>query len=199
MHFQDQAHILMRYRVIVTPIVNMVINVDLGPLDLNVLIRMPRQGLKRRLFETFERVEPIAEHLFERFAIQLLQKFFNTGIQLRQWAEPAVPKTRQDPALDDLYRHLHLGLILRTARTGQQYYNAIMLRPLLITWIQLRIVTADFAHGRSEIVANHDLAAATKEIDHPGMACQLVEPRLPPTCLGISIVGCAKHAENICA
>ena len=46
MHFQDQAHILMRYRVIVTPIVNMVINVDLGPLDLDVLIRMQRQGSK---------------------------------------------------------------------------------------------------------------------------------------------------------
>ena len=81
-------------------------------------------------------------------------------------------------------------------KTRQQYYNAIMLRSLLITWIQLRIVTAGFAHGRSEIVANHDLAAATKEIDHPGMACQLVERRLPPTCRGISVVGCAKHAEN---
>ena len=28
------------------------------------------------------------------------------------------------------------------------------------------------------------------------MACQLVEPRLPPTCLGISVVGCAKYAEK---
>ena len=71
---------------------------------------MQRQGSKHRLLETFERVEPIAEHLFERFAIQLLQKFFNTGIQLRQRAEPAVPKTRQDSALNDLYRHFHLGL-----------------------------------------------------------------------------------------
>ena len=78
---------------------------------------------------------------------------------------------------------------------GRQHYNAKMLHPLLKTWIQLRIVTAGFTHGRSEIVANHDLTAATKEIDHPGMACQLVEPRLPPTCLGISVVGCAKHAE----
>ena len=107
-----------------------------------------------------------------------------------------MPKTRQDSTLDDLYRRLHLGLILRTARTRRQYHHAIMLRPLLITWIQLRIVTAGFAHGRSEIVANHDLVAATKEIDHPGMACQLVEPRLLPTCLGISVVGCAKHAEK---
>ena len=32
MHFQAQAHILMRYRVIVTLIVNVVINVDLGRL-----------------------------------------------------------------------------------------------------------------------------------------------------------------------
>ena len=46
----------------------MVINVDLGPLDLDVLIRMQRQGSKTRLLETFERVEPIAEHLFERLA-----------------------------------------------------------------------------------------------------------------------------------
>ena len=91
-----------------------------------------------------------------------------------------MPKTRQDSTLDDLYRRLHLGLILRTARTRRQYHHAIMLRPLLITWIQLRIVTAGFAHGLSEIVANHDLVAATKEIDHPGMACQLVERRLPP-------------------
>ena len=79
---------------------------------------------------------------------------------------------------------------------GRQYYNAIMLRPLLITWIQLRTVTAGFAHGLSEIVANHDLVAATKEIGDPGMACQLVEPRLLLTCLGISVVGCAKHAEK---
>ena len=157
---------------------------------------MQRQGSKRWLLETFERVEPIAEHLFERFAIQLLQKLFNTGIQLRQRAEPAVPKTRQDPALNDFYRHFHLGLILRTARMGRQDYNVIMLRPLLITWIQLRIVTAGFAHGRSEIVANSDLVATTKEIDHPGMACLLVERRLPPTCRGISVVGCAKHAEK---
>ena len=77
---------------------------------------------------------------------------------------------------------------------NRQYYNALMLRPLLTTWIQLRIVTAGFAHGRSEIVANHDLAV-TKEIDHPGMACQLVEPRQPPTCHSISVVGCIKHAE----
>ena len=63
--------------------------------------------------------------------------------------------------------------------TGRQYYNAIMLRPQLITWIQLRIVTPGFAHGRSEIVANHDLVAATKEIGDPGMACQLVERSLP--------------------
>ena len=46
MHFQVQAHILMRYRVIVMPIVNVVVNVHLGPLDLNVLIRMQRQGSK---------------------------------------------------------------------------------------------------------------------------------------------------------
>ena len=72
MHFQVQAHILMRYRVIVMLIVNIVINVELGPLDLDVLIRMPRQGSKRRLLETFERVEPIAGHLFEKLAIQLL-------------------------------------------------------------------------------------------------------------------------------
>ena len=157
----------------------MVINVDLGPLDLDVLIRMPRQGSKRLLLETFERVESIAGHLFERLAIQLLQKFFNTGIQLLQRAEPAVPKTCQDPALDDLYRHVHLGLILRTAGARRQYQHALMLHPLLITWIQFRIVTAGFAHGRSEIVTNHDLVAATKEIDHPGMVCQLVEPRLP--------------------
>ena len=71
-----------------------------------------------------------------------------------------------------------------------------MLRPLLITWIRLRIVTSGFTSSRSEIVANHDLAAATKEIDHPGMACQLVERRLPPTCRGISVVGCTKHAEK---
>ena len=132
----------MRYRVIVTLIVNVVINVDLGTLDLDVLIRMQRQGPKHWPLETFERIEPIAEHLFERLTIQLLQKFFDTGIQLRQRAEPAVPKTRQDPTFNDLYRHFHLGLILRTARTGRQYYNAILLLPLLITWIQLRIVMA---------------------------------------------------------
>ena len=127
MHFQVQAHLLMRCRVIVTPIVNMVINVDLGPLDLDVLIRMPRQGSKRLLLETFERVESIAGHLFERLAIQLLQKFFNTGIQLRQRAEPAVPKTRQDPALDDFYRHFRLGLILMDGEDGPavlQRHNA---------------------------------------------------------------------------
>ena len=71
---------------------------------------MQRQGSKLRLLETFERVEPIAEHLFERLAIQFLQKFFNTGIQLRQRAEPAVPKTRQDSALNDFYRHFTLAL-----------------------------------------------------------------------------------------
>ena len=84
MHFQAQAYIPIRYRVMVTSIVNVVINVDLGPLDLNELIRMLRQGSKRRLFETFARVEPIAGHLFEKLAIQFLQKFFDTGIQLCQ-------------------------------------------------------------------------------------------------------------------
>ena len=98
--------------------------------------------------------------------------------------------------LDDLYRHLHLGLILRTAGTRRQYYHAIMLRPLLITWIQFRIVTAGFIHCCFQIVANSDFVAATKEIDRSGMACQLVEPRLPPTCLGISVVGSAKRAEK---
>ena len=81
--------------------------------------------------------------------------------------------------LDGLYRHLHVGLILRRRGTRRQYHHAIMLRPLLITWIQLRTVTAGFAHGLSEIVANHDLVAATKEIGDPGMACQLVERSLP--------------------
>ena len=83
-HFNMQAHILMRHRVVVTRIVDVIIDADLGPLDVNVLIRMPWQGSKCRLLQTREGVEPIAGHLFERALIQIVQKFSNALIELRQ-------------------------------------------------------------------------------------------------------------------
>ena len=80
-HFNMQAHILMRHRVVVTRIVDVIIDAGLGPLDVNVV---PRQGSKCRLFQTREGVEPIAGHLFERALIQIVQKLSNALIELRQ-------------------------------------------------------------------------------------------------------------------
>ena len=184
----------MRYRVIVTLIVNVVINVDLGTLDLDVLIWMQRQGPKtscsKRLNVSSRLLSICLKGLrFSSSKSSLILAFSCASEQNRQCRRRA--RIQRSTICTDTST---LALILRT---GRQYYNAIMLRPLLITWIQLQIVTAGFAHGRSEIVANHDIAAAIKEIDHPGMACQLVKPRLPPNlprhkCSWM----CAKHAEK---
>ena len=68
---------------------------------------------------------------------------------------------------------------VHSSRNCPALHDVIMLSPLLITWIQFRTVMAGFIQWRFQIVANNVLAAATKDIHHPCMACQPVEPRLP--------------------
>ena len=82
--FEALAHVLVRYRVMMLLILHVVIDIDLDRLDIDITVRMPRQGLEGRFVELLERLLAITGQLLERFLIEILEQDTDTLIQLSQ-------------------------------------------------------------------------------------------------------------------
>lgn len=77
---------------------------------------MQWQRPQHRLIEPLEPLPATAIELLERSLVQVLQQLGNRPIEFMQAEELLVPQPRHDPALDDLHRHLGLGVVLWLTR-----------------------------------------------------------------------------------
>ena len=118
-------------------ILHVVIDIDLDRLDIDIAIRLRRQGFEGRFIELLERIPAVARQLLERFLIQLIKQAADTLVQLGQREKGVMAKPRQDPALDNLHCHLGFGFIFRLIRPRRHHRHLVMLRPLLITGVEI--------------------------------------------------------------
>ena len=71
--FQALAHVLMRHRVMMLLVLDVIVDVDLHGLDVDVLIRLSGQGAQHGLIQLFERLAPVARQLLEGALVQVRQ------------------------------------------------------------------------------------------------------------------------------
>lgn len=143
--FQPLPHVLVRHRVVVVLVLHVVVDIDLYRLDVPIAVRLARQRPECGSVELLEGRLATARQLLEGPTVQVLQQGADALVELSQGEEGVVAQTSQDPALDDLYRHLGFGLVLGLVGPRRDDGDLVVLRPLLVTGVQVRIVAARFA------------------------------------------------------
>src|SRR5690606_31929388 len=138
-------HQMMRYRVVVLVVLDVVIDMHSRVLNLGVLIRVCRQRSQRRLVELLKLTQTCTGQLFEGALVEVLQQEPNGLVKAGQGEEGLVTQARHDPALDNLHRHFGFGLVLRFIRPGGHYGNAIVGRQLLVSRVDIRFVAMGLA------------------------------------------------------
>ncbi len=127
---------------------------------------------------------------------RLLEQLGDGHVELGQREEAPVPQPRQDPALHDLYAHLHLALVLRLVGACGQDRHAVVLGELGRGALQLWRVAVRFAHQGAGVVGDDQLGHAADESQRPPQRPQPVGLRLRGRGAGEGVVRGPEHGHE---
>jgi hypothetical protein len=167
---QGFADVLVGNGVVVALVLDVVVDVDLDRLDLDEAVGVARQRPEGGFVQLFEGLAAVAWQLFEGLVVEFLEQRADTLIQLSQCEEAVVAKTGEDPALDELYPDLGLGLVPGLVGPRRHHGELVMLGELLVAGVELRIVAAGFGDPAFQIIRNDDGGGAAKVLEGPDVA-----------------------------
>src|SRR6266567_6520446 len=104
-----------------------------------------------RLLQAVKQTSPRSVTFAKRTLVQSHQQLADRLVEFRQAKELPVSQRRYDPAFDDLYPAFGLRLVPRLVRPRRHNSHPVMHRELLISGIQIRIITASSGDGRLRV------------------------------------------------
>ena len=113
-----------------------------------------------------------------------------------QAEELLMAKPRHDPALDDLYSHLGLGLVLRFAWPCRQDHRLVMARALQCRAVQARLVPIRQRDQGARIVRHNHLRHATKVGERLAQRSQPVDLGFARRRAGIGVIRGAQGGDE---
>ena len=127
-----------------------------------------------------EVIEPTARQLAKGAIVKLLQQLADSGAELSQGEVLTVSQGRQDPALDDQHTAFHLSLIAGLANPCGDNGYTIMTGHILISRVQVWLVTVGLADTGAEVARNHQLRHPVQKREGSDMGANPTWPRLSP-------------------
>ncbi len=156
---------------------DVVVDADLVALEGGDLVGMHRQRSQGWAIQALEPVTPAAVKALERPSIQVLQQLSDGLIECMQAEELPMAQPCHDPALDDLHRHLGLGLGFAWPR--RQHYGVVMAGALQRRPVQARLVPIR-QRDQSARIVRHD------HLRHAAEVGQRLAQRSQPVHLGFA-------------
>src|ERR1035437_5420347 len=136
---------------------NVVVNVNLDGLEGRYFVALTRQRHQRRRIKLCEDTCTATGQLLERAFIELLQQRHNRRVDFRNARKPQMPHPRHDPALNNLYRRLDLGLVLRAVGSRWKDRCAIVPGEVEHRRIAAWLITIRIKDHRTRIVRYDEL------------------------------------------
>jgi hypothetical protein len=173
-----------------------IVNVDGGTRPLAHVETLGRQRCECRFLQAVKQTGPRSVSFAKRTLVQAHQQLADRLIEFRQAKELPVSQRRYDPAFDDLYSAFGLRLVPRLVRTRGHDSHPVMHCELLISGIQIRIVTAGSGDGRLGVIGHRQCRYASEKF-------QRVDVRLDPgfqllitSRFRVGVRTCAQHGNK---
>lgn len=131
-----------------------------------------------------------------RSVVQILEQFGNRRVEGGQREEAAVPKTGQNPSLDDQHRAFDPALVARLTAAGRQDRGVVMLRHGSERRRQCRLEPKGLGHSRFEVVAHDSPGNLTIVGQSAHLAVDPVRQALAEAGMGEGQVGGAQHRDK---
>src|ERR1700760_4102250 len=141
---------------------DMVVEIDATALPFRVLVGLLRQRQQGLTIELFEELPAAASPATEGTIIEIDQEAPDRLVEGGKREEAAVPQPRQNPATNDLYPHLDLGLVLRMMWPCRRYRRAVVTGEIRIGAVDHRFVEARPGDAGFEIIADRLSRRATE-------------------------------------
>ena len=141
--------------VVVAVDLDVVVDVDAGALPLAVDEGLGGQRPERGLVEALEELAAAGAVEAHGPGVEVGEQLGDAGVERGEGEEGLVAQAGEDPALDDLHRHLDLRLVARVRRPRGQDHRAVVLGELLVGALQAGLVAARDGDAALELVADH--------------------------------------------
>ena len=175
---------------------DVVVDVDPGLLPLGEHVALGRERAKGGTLELLEQRAPRPRELAERARVEPFEQPGDGGVELGEREERSVAKRGQDPALYDLHGDLHLRLVPRAPGPRRQHRHAVVVGQVVVGGVDVRLVAVGAAHGRAQVVRDHQLRTAPEELERANMRCRPVGKGLRPGRLGEGIARRPEHGDE---
>ena len=137
---------LVGHRVVVTVDLDVVVDIHPHLFPLGKFVGLSGQGTQRRALELLEQLPTGARQLLEGAGVEPFEKAGDFPVQVRQREEGAVAQHRQDPAFDQEYTGLRLGLVARLAHPCRQDRDAVVACQVLVRRVEIGLVAVCLGH-----------------------------------------------------
>ncbi len=175
---------------------DMVVEPDPTAPPVGILVGLGRQLQQGSALEAVEQGLPAAADVTHGAGVQRLQQLADGGVGLVQAEQPPVAQAGQDPALDDLYPNLDLGLVARLADPGRHHGRAVVRRHLLVGAVDPGLIAAGGGDAGLEVVADQLPRGTAEEAEGVDVTTDPVRQALAPADLSIGQTGRAQHGDK---
>jgi hypothetical protein len=187
--FHRGAHQGVGHAVIVALELDVVVNVDPGRLPAKDLKPLGGQYSQGRTVQLLKGAAPIARQLLEGTLVQIDQQQGNRPVELDQAEELAVAQPGQNPALDDQYGVLYLGLVPGVSRTCCQEGATVVGGKFVIQTVGLRVIGVRVLDQCTGLVRHDQAWHPAEEFQCLNLRANPVGRRLPGSRTGVGVVG----------
>ena len=173
----------------------MLIDVNANRFEDRKLPALRRQGLQGRRIKLCKRSRAATWQLLKRPCVEVLQQRHYCRIDFIDSLKALVAKPHHDPALHHLNGRLHLGFVLRTARSGRQDRAAIVTRKVLHRGAHLGLIPVRLADHGLGVVGHDQLRHAAKEVQRFCSGPKPIGHRLSGCSVGKGVARCAQSGH----
>ena len=195
-HVELAAHQGVGDGVVVPVDLDVVVDVDPDLLPLGEHVTLGRQRAEGGAVELLEQRTPRPRELAERARVESFKQLRDGGVELGQREERSVAKRGQDPALHDLHSDLHLRLVPRAPGPRGQHRHTVVVGQVVVGRVDVRLVALGAAHGRAQVVRDHQLRTASEELERANMRCRPVGKGLRPDRFGEGVARRPEHRDE---
>lgn len=128
-----------------------------------------------------------SRRVLKRPGIEFLDQLANRLIGFFERRERPMPKTEQDPPLNQQHAVFSWRFILRFTRPRRKEHRAIVSRHIEVREVDFRIGEAGFGHTGFQVVADHHLGHAAERREHMGMRGNPIGQILMPDRFGVGV------------
>ncbi len=191
--FADQAA---GNAVIVGVDVDVVVDIDFGPLPVGEFVGAGREGEGGGAVEFVEDLPTGLLDFAEGAVVEGFEEWPNGGVHFGEGMEDAVTENGKDPAFGNEYAVFHLGLVAGPPGTGRKNGGGVVVGHVLVGRVEGGFVKAGFEDTAFEIIGNQKAGDDPKIGEGAGVGADPVGECLGEGGLGVGEGGGAPDGDE---